>query len=121
VRPSRALITSVLIAGCASGEIYWTRSGATEDAFLADHAPCFRTAYVGYGVGNEQAYKACMRSKGWTRIQGTGSQAPAGPYFRGPEEDDDFAPAPDERCDQWRERWRAGFDRHRQPPRDCTQ
>jgi len=42
---------------------------------------------------NKQAYKACMRSKGWTRVQGTGSQYPDVPHFRGPEGDDEFKPA----------------------------
>jgi hypothetical protein len=70
------MIAALLVAGCANGPIYWTRAGATEDVFLTDHTPCFKTATIGYGVGNEQAYKACMQSKSWTRISGTGSQPP---------------------------------------------
>ncbi len=70
-----------------------TRSNATRDVFLADHQPCFDVATIGYGVGSEQAYKACMRSKGRTRVQGTGSQYPGVPHFRGPEGDDEFKPA----------------------------
>ena len=105
------MLAALLFAGCANGPIYWTRVGATEDVFLADHTPCFRVAYVGYGVGNEQAYKACMQSKGWTRISGTGSQPPKVPHFRGPEGDDDFSTIA-ERCD----RWRARPDRADHPP-----
>jgi hypothetical protein len=114
-RRAGAVLAVVALTGCASGPIYWTRPGATEESFLADHEPCFKAAYVGYGVGNEQAYKACMRSKGWTRVQGRGSQPPDVPYFRGPEDDDDFMTI-SQRCDEWRERWRAGLDRHRPPP-----
>jgi len=44
------MLAALLFAGCANGPIYWTRVGATEDVFLADHTPCFRAAYVGYGV-----------------------------------------------------------------------
>jgi len=122
--PHRAILLGLTVmlsmfAGCASGEIYWTRPGATEATFLSDHTPCFKTAYVGYGIGNEQAYKACMRSKGWTRVQGTGSQPPDVPYFRGPEADDEFKDT-GETCEHWRERWRTGYDRHRPPPSDCS-
>jgi hypothetical protein len=84
---------AILVAGCANGPWYWTRSNATRDVFLADHQPCFDAAYLGYGAGNEQVYKGCMRSRGWARVQGTGSQYPTVPHFRGPEGDDEFKPA----------------------------
>jgi hypothetical protein len=84
---------ALLLAGCANGSIYWTRPNATPDTFLADHKPCFETATIGYGVGSEKAYKACMFQKGWTRVQGSGSQPPSVPYFRGPEDDEEFAAA----------------------------
>jgi hypothetical protein len=110
-----AVIASLLLVGCASGPFYWTRSNATPESFLADHAPCFKTATVGYGVGSEKAYKACMLSKGWTRIQGRGGEFPDVPYFRGPEGDDEFT-VTEEPCD----RWQAGLDRHRVPPSGCV-
>jgi len=65
-------------------------------------------------------FEQCMASKGWTRVQGTGSQPPSVPYFRGPEGDDEFRSSAtgtmtrEEQCRRWRE----GLDRHRQPP-DC--
>jgi len=34
-------------------------------------------------VGSERAYKACMRSKGWTRVQGTGTNIQAYRIFGG--------------------------------------
>jgi hypothetical protein len=86
---SLSILTAV--SGCANGAIYWTKPDATDAAFQTDHQPCLAAAYVGYGAGNEQAYKGCMRSKGWTRVQGTGSQFPNVPHFRGPEGDDEFA------------------------------
>jgi hypothetical protein len=114
VRFHAAILASVAIAGCANGPTYWTKSGATPDGFLADHKPCFQTATIGYGVGNEEVYKRCMRSKGWTRVQGTGGELPSVPYFRGPEDDDEFVLS-DGDCG----RWRSGLDRHRPPPKDC--
>ena len=84
------LIPLVLVAGCASGPWYWTKPGATRQVFLGDHEPCFKEATVGYSVGSEAVYKACMRTRGWTRVQGTGSQYPSVPHYRGPEDDDHF-------------------------------
>ena len=85
------------LAGCASGPHYWTKPSATNESFLADHTPCFKDATIGYGVGSEKAYKACMYQKGWTRVQGLNSEPPKGPHFRGPEGDDEFTTAsPDE-------------------------
>jgi hypothetical protein len=111
-----AVIASLLLAGCASGPFYWTHSNATPESFLADPAPCFKAATIGYGIGSEDAYKACMRSKGWTRVQGVGGEFPDVPHFRGPEGDDEFTTT-DEGCD----RWRSGLDRHRPPPGTCFQ
>jgi hypothetical protein len=91
------MLLALLLGGCASGPHYWTKSGATSESFVADHTPCFKDATIGYGVGSEKAYKACMASKGWTRIQGTANAPPSVPHFRGPEDDEDFATAsPDE-------------------------
>lgn len=87
-----SLATLFFIAGCATGPMYWTRPDATAPLFRVDNQQCFDAAYLGYGTGNEQTYKACMRSKGWTRTQGTGVADPEGAFFRGPEGDDEFVP-----------------------------
>ena len=76
VKASIALFLSVVLAGCASGAFFWTRADATPEAFNTDHAECAKGAMIGYGVGSEKAYKACMSQKGWTRVQGSGNQPP---------------------------------------------
>jgi hypothetical protein len=93
-----ALVVVLLLAGCASGPHYWTKPGATSESFRADHNPCFKDATIGYGVGSEKAYKACMFQKGWTRVQSFyPNEPPPVPHFRGPEGDDEFTTAsPDE-------------------------
>jgi hypothetical protein len=83
----------LLVLGCANGPMFWTRPDATARTVQVDHHQCFDAAYLGYGTGNEQTYKSCIRSKGWTRTQGAGSQYPNGVFFRGPEADDGFTPA----------------------------
>jgi hypothetical protein len=95
------LILAFLLAGCASGPYYWTKPGATAEMFKADHTECVRGATIGYGVGSERAYKACLSEKNWTRIQGRGTQPPDVPHFRGIEGDDEFAhSSPEELQDQ---------------------
>jgi hypothetical protein len=92
-------VAALLCAGC--GQWYWTKADANLETFLADHEPCFKQATIGYGVGSEAAYKACMRSHGWSRVQESAvsehEQLADGtwrvinhPYFRGPEDDDEF-------------------------------
>jgi hypothetical protein len=85
-----AILALLLLAGCGSGPYYWTKPGATPESFATDHGPCFKDATIGYGVGSEKAYKACMLQKGWTRIQGYANAPPSVPHFRGPEDDDEF-------------------------------
>jgi hypothetical protein len=88
-----ALLGALVLAGCASGPHYWTKPGATSESFLTDPTPCFKDATIGYGIGSEKAYKACMLQKGWTRIQGYANEPPKQPHFRGPEGDDEFTTA----------------------------
>ena len=90
------LLCTVLLMGCASGPWYWTRANATDAAFEAEHLDCARGAMIAYNVGSEQAYKSCMRQKGWTRVQGSGTQPPDVPHFRGIEDDNHFALGPRE-------------------------
>ena len=82
-------IALLVLAGCG-GQMYWTKPGATEATFQADHQPCFKEASISYNIGSEKLYKACMSSRGWTRIQGYVNAPPSQPAFRGPEGDDEF-------------------------------
>jgi hypothetical protein len=83
---------ALFLTGCG-GMHYWTKPNATTKAFLADHEPCFKDATIGYGVGSEKAYKACMTEKGWVRVQGYVNGPPTVPHWRGPEDDESFKPA----------------------------
>ena len=79
-----------LLASCAGGPVFWTRPGASLADFEVDHGVCFKDATIGYGIGSEKTYKACMVSKRWSRAR-TSSGLPDAAHFRGPEEDDEFA------------------------------
>ena len=79
-------------AGCTH---YWERPGGAIAAFERESAICIDDAKKSpYGAdGMEQIYRACMRARGWRRVEvsvATDNQ------FRGPEDLDEFAnpPAP---------------------------
>lgn len=73
----------LLLASCAEGPFYWSRPGATDATFLADHRPCLDAAMTARGRSPERFYKECMAAKGWARGQAAG--------WRGPESDGDVA------------------------------
>ncbi|MGH7305600.1 MAG: hypothetical protein ACRELZ_20135 [Candidatus Rokuibacteriota bacterium] len=83
-------MVGVALVGCGIGPHFWTRPGAALPDFERDHGGCFKDATIGYGVGSEKAYKACMASKGWTRTQ-TETGLPDDRHFRGVEGDEEFA------------------------------
>jgi hypothetical protein len=91
IRVSAAtLALALIVAGCAHGPFFWSRAGSVSSDFQADHAECFKAATIGYGIGAEKTYKACLTSKGWTRSR-TADGLPDDKHFRGVEGDDEFA------------------------------
>jgi hypothetical protein len=85
-----AIVVVLFLSGCAHGPFFWSRFGAGPADFQVDHAECFKAATIGYGVGSEKAYKACLTSKGWSRSR-TEDGLPNDRHFRGVEGDDEFA------------------------------
>jgi len=115
------VLALLLLAGCASGPYYWTKPGATAEMFKADHEECARGAAVGYGIGSERAYKACLSQKNWTRIQGRGTQPPDVPHFRGIEGDDEFArSSPEQLKDQLESERMSGRERYTGDAYQCA-
>ena len=76
------LLLTVLVsvfAGC--GNLYWQRPGGPVQDFERDSLPCVEEGRpVKYGVGAEDLYHGCMKSRGWQRVQ---AQAPDVNQFRG--------------------------------------
>src|SRR5437867_6669396 len=71
------------IAGC--GKFYWSKPGATAEAFYRDSHQCAQKSSaanvtrVGIDL-DEAAYRTCLRARGYTREQHVGP--PAG-WYRG--------------------------------------
>jgi hypothetical protein len=90
IKKTVALCLGFILAGCAHGPFFWSRPGAGPADFQVDHDECFKATTIGYGIGSEKAYRACLASKGWTRSR-TNSGLPDDKHFRGVESDEGFA------------------------------
>jgi hypothetical protein len=74
-----ALVTALVLAGCATRRPIWNKPGATQQSFAADKYECQRenqggavavpvgNAAVAVPVTNWQLYNACMEARGYTR------------------------------------------------------
>jgi len=77
-------------AGCAH---YWERPGGSVEDFQRDSGACIEDAKASpYGPSSlEPVYRACMRGKGWKRVEVSVADTN---QFRGPEDDSDFLRPP---------------------------
>jgi hypothetical protein len=73
-----ALLLTAL-GGC--GRHYWSRAAATLDDFNRDSSACAKEASQAYGIVVQDAYRSCLRARGWTRDQQQ-EPVPAG-WYRG--------------------------------------
>ena len=85
-------IIGLVAAGCAH---YWEQPGGSVEDFQRDSGACIEDAKASpYGPSSlEPVYRACMRGKGWKRVEASVADTN---QFRGPEDDADFLrpPAP---------------------------
>jgi hypothetical protein len=83
-----ALLSAVLFLSVGCGVHYWQRQGANVQDFERDSNGCVTEAKVPrLSVEPEQMYRACMRARGWQRVQ-VGVPEPT--QFRGPEDVEEF-------------------------------
>jgi hypothetical protein len=80
---------ALLLAGC--GKHYWEAPNRGIREFSLDSTDCIKDATGKYGVVSESIYRACMRSRGWSRVQ---TAQPTSQQFRGPEDEDEFRSPP---------------------------
>lgn len=101
VRMIWSLVIVALLCSTGCGAMYWWRPNATAADFNRESDACIKDATIAHGVGNEEVYRACMRSKGWGRVQGSDPN-----HYRGPEEPEEFGnhPAQVDRQPSWFER-----------------
>ena len=101
-----ALAAALVLVGC--GKHYWNKPGAGAEEFAKDSSECARAnaMYMStnkeYGIVLEDAYKGCLKTRGWIRAQ---RLDPPADWFRGIESDepvrlDGPAPPPGPRSGQ---------------------
>src|SRR5436190_18904584 len=84
-----AVVAALLLVGC--GKHYWNKPGAGAEDFARDSSECARanamymSANKEYGIVLEDAYKSCLKMRGWLRAQ---RHDPPDDWFRGIESDD---------------------------------
>ncbi len=88
-RTFATVLIGLFLVGC--GKHYWEAPGRGVDAFSSDSSDCIKEATGKYGVASEGIYRACMKARGWVRVQ---SAEPTNQQFRGPEDEEEFPPPP---------------------------
>ncbi len=91
---TRRSVAPALLLGLltACGQHYWQSRGRGIGEFQTDSGQCIQESKSKYDVVSEQIYRACMRTRGWERVQ---TQYPTNRQFRGPEDKDDLLSPPD--------------------------
>src|SRR5262245_8925975 len=88
------ILLAAISTGCAK---YWTRDQGKIEDFAKDHRECLVSTGTlvvndpSMVVPNEDAYRRCLVSRGWTRRNASWLEVPAG-YYRGYEEREEFKP-----------------------------
>ena len=81
------MAASVLGGAALSGcQYYWSKSSGTQDMFSHDSGECARQSAANptaaaHGIVDEQAYRVCLRSRGWARDKQPNPPPPG--WFRG--------------------------------------
>jgi hypothetical protein len=80
VRAFLAIIASaVVLAGCAAHRMHWTKTGATQEAFMQDRNACLQhTPKDREGVYNASAFRSCMTARGYQQDPKGDLSAPTG-------------------------------------------
>ena len=88
------LVVGALLLSVGCGVHYWQRPGADVQDFQEDSQGYVTDVKVPrFSIEPEQIFRACMRARGWQRVQ---AGVPERNQFRGPEDVADFdnPPAP---------------------------
>jgi hypothetical protein len=91
IRALALVLLTAVVTGCGSG-FFWQQQGRSQTDFERESADCTGNAQKAPKDSDmEKVYRACMRAKGWQRVQ---AATPAPGQFRGPESDEEMASLP---------------------------
>jgi len=92
IRVATLVLVTTLLAGCAVNPSFWQQAGRGQPDFERDSVGCAGDAQrAPKGADMEKVYRACMRGKGWQRVQ---AATPMPDQFRGPESDEEMTNLP---------------------------
>lgn len=66
------VVALVAIAGCASPEYRWEKSGASADEFHRDRGQCMQATFGMPFAGpmqQQMVFASCMQGKGWYSVE----------------------------------------------------
>ena len=86
---SMVMAGATLLAGCAATPpMHWTKSGATEEAFIRDHSACVQQTQLDtWSYYRGESFSSCMDARGY-------KEDPNGNLFPPPEQVATAGPAP---------------------------
>ena len=93
MRALESFLTAVAVLAVTGCSHYWERPGGVVADFERESATCIEDAKQSpYGPDSlEPVYRACMRAKGWKRVEVSVADTN---QFRGPEDTEDFLRPP---------------------------
>ncbi|HKZ04095.1 MAG TPA: hypothetical protein VJU81_01375 [Methylomirabilota bacterium] len=67
-----AVLTLAALTGSACTAFYWSKPGSTPEQFALDNEDCVKQAapspaVIAYGVMVQEAYRNCLRARGYVR------------------------------------------------------
>jgi len=85
------VVVAALLCACGNA-YYWQQTGRAQPEFERDSTGCAGNALrAAKHEDKEAVYRACMRGKGWQRVQ---AEPPMPNQFRGPESDEEMSALP---------------------------
>jgi hypothetical protein len=65
-------VAAIVLAGCASKQYQWEKSGATQDEFHRDRGQCMQATFsstFATAMQQQMIYASCMNGKGWYSVE----------------------------------------------------
>lgn len=66
------LAAAMVLAGCASKQYQWEKSGASQDDFHRDRGQCMQATFstpLAGAMQQQMIYASCMNGKGWYSVE----------------------------------------------------
>lgn len=72
MKTALTLTAVTLLAGCASPQYQWMKTGATQQEFHQDRGQCMQATFstpLAGAMQQQMIYASCMQGKGWYSVE----------------------------------------------------